>query len=325
MIERRYIEADLSEPLELEERSGHAPKIRGRAIVYNSRSKDLGGFTEIIQPGAFDHILARQRPKLDVVALWNHDNNQLLGRTTSGTLRLIPDDRGVAFELDPPDTTLGRDLMTLCRRGDIAGCSFAFTVDNDGERVDTAEDGSMTRYIERATGLFDVSLVTNPAYAATAVTVRSVEEARARQRELPPVVDKVEAEPKPLTPRDKLNIAKAKAKAVAVRAVVFALVAFFLASDAYAWPRSRRSSTSSSYSAPVGGDNSTAQGVAEACARTGRLAHMGGNSGHEGLGMASTREGAYRNCCFANSGMADADVGYAQGSNGMWYCCRRYR
>jgi hypothetical protein len=68
----------------------------------------------------------------------------------------------------------------------------------------------------------------------------------------------------------------------------------------------------------------TAQGVAEACANRGVLAHMGGNSGPEGLGMGSTPESAYRNCCFANSGMPDADVGYAQGANGMWYCCRRY-
>ena len=324
MIERRYIEADLSEPLELEERSGHAPKIRGRAIVYNSRSKDLGGFTEIIQPGAFDHILARQRPKLDVVALWNHDNNQLLGRTTSGTLRLIPDDRGVAFELDPPDTTLGRDLMTLCRRGDIAGCSFAFTVDHDGERVDTAEDGSMTRYIERASGLFDVSLVVNPAYGTTSVSVRSIEEARARQRELPPVVVKVEAEPRPLTLRDKLNIAKAKAKAVAVRAVVFALAAFLLAPDAHAWPR-RRSSSSSYAAAPAGGDTSSAQGVAEIQARLGRVGHFGGNMGYEGCGSGSTPEAALANCCYSNSGMAVVDQGTARGANGQYFACKRYR
>lgn len=199
MIERRFLEIDQAEPLELEERSGAAPKIRGRAIVYNSRSKDLGGFTEIIVPGAFDHILARQRPKLDVVALWNHDASQLLGRTTSGTLRLIPDERGVAFELDPPDTTLGRDLMTLCRRGDIAGCSFAFTV-KDGQRTEAAEDGSVTRYIERADGLFDVSLVTNPAYGQTAVAVRSLAEL------MPPAPEPAAI---PLSMLDRLNLARA--------------------------------------------------------------------------------------------------------------------
>jgi hypothetical protein len=68
----------------------------------------------------------------------------------------------------------------------------------------------------------------------------------------------------------------------------------------------------------------TAQGVAEACAQMGRLQHLGGNSGPEGLGMGPTPDAAYRNCCFANSGMPDADVGYAQGPSGQWYCCRRY-
>ncbi len=68
----------------------------------------------------------------------------------------------------------------------------------------------------------------------------------------------------------------------------------------------------------------TAQGVAETCARAGRLFHPGGNSGPEGLGMGPTQEAAYRSCCFASSGMPDVDVGYAQMSNGQWVCCRRY-
>ena len=68
----------------------------------------------------------------------------------------------------------------------------------------------------------------------------------------------------------------------------------------------------------------TATGVAQVCASRGVLSHIGGNSGPEGLGMGSTPDAAYRNCCFANSGMPDVDVGYAQGANGMWYCCRRY-
>jgi hypothetical protein len=69
----------------------------------------------------------------------------------------------------------------------------------------------------------------------------------------------------------------------------------------------------------------TAQGVANIMASRGVVGHFGGNPGYEGCGMASTREGAYAICCYANSGMATVDVGYAQGANGMWYCCRRYR
>lgn len=112
----------------------------------------------------------------------------------------------------------------------------------------------------------------------------------------------------------------------ALRFVLAAVVVAVAMSSADAGPfrRSRGRSSSSSSAVPAGVDNSTAQGVAEACARMGRLQHFGGWRGHEGLGMASTREGAYRSCCFANSGMPDADVGYAQTSGGSWVCCRRY-
>jgi hypothetical protein len=72
-------------------------------------------------------------------------------------------------------------------------------------------------------------------------------------------------------------------------------------------------------------DTSSAQGVANIMASRGYVGHFGGNPGYEGCGMASTPQGAYSICCYANSGMATVDVGYAQGANGMWYCCRRYR
>lgn len=68
----------------------------------------------------------------------------------------------------------------------------------------------------------------------------------------------------------------------------------------------------------------TAQGVAQLMAQYGRVGHFGGNPGYEGCGSGGSPQAAYNNCCYANSGMATVDVGYAQGSNGMWYCCRRY-
>jgi hypothetical protein len=69
----------------------------------------------------------------------------------------------------------------------------------------------------------------------------------------------------------------------------------------------------------------TAQGVANLMAAYNRVGHFGGNPGYEGCGCGATPAAAYAICCYANSGMATVDVGYAQGSNGMWYCCRRYR
>ena len=92
----------------------------------------------------------------------------------------------------------------------------------------------------------------------------------------------------------------------------------------------RRSSGGRSYSQstpamPAGHSTSSAQGVALIMASCGRVGHWGGNPGYEGCGSGSSQAAAYGNCCFASSGMATVDVGYAQGGSGMWYCCRRYR
>lgn len=70
---------------------------------------------------------------------------------------------------------------------------------------------------------------------------------------------------------------------------------------------------------------SSAQGVANIMARIGRVGHFGGNRGYEGCGSGGSAAQAYNNCCYSNSGMRTVDVGYAQGSNGMWYACRRYQ
>ena len=108
--------------------------------------------------------------------------------------------------------------------------------------------------------------------------------------------------------------------------LLIVLVLLSLAEPAYAWPRSRRSSGySTTYSSPVAGNTSTAQGVAEACARMGRLQHMGGNgSMMEGIGMASTSDGAIRNCCYYGR-ISIQDQGVAQGANGMFFACIRGR
>lgn len=83
--------------------------------------------------------------------------------------------------------------------------------------------------------------------------------------------------------------------------------------------------TQSYASSNTNGGNSTAQGVAEMMAQRGSVGHFGGNSGYEGCGSGFSPDQAYRNCCYANSGMTTVDVGYAQGRDGRWYCCRRYR
>lgn len=108
--------------------------------------------------------------------------------------------------------------------------------------------------------------------------------------------------------------------------VCFVALVAFSSMDAEARGWFRRGGGGSHCSVPAGCSNATAQGVAEACAKIGRLCHMGGHAGmYEGLGMGSTKESAYNACCFARSGMQTVDVGYAQMRNGMWVAARRYR
>jgi hypothetical protein len=185
MIERRFVTTDI-EQIALEERSGAQPKIRGLAAVYGLPSRDLGGFTEIIEPGAFDHLVDRRRSTAaeDVVALWNHDASQLLGRTSAKTLRLWTDSRGLWYEIDPiPNTTLGRDLVEHLKLGNVTGSSFAFTVEDQNQRYERNADGTSVRYISKIDGLYDVSPVTTPAYPDTAVAVRSFEQWKQSQQQ----------------------------------------------------------------------------------------------------------------------------------------------
>ena len=88
------------------------------------------------------------------------------------------------------------------------------------------------------------------------------------------------------------------------------------------YSRSYSTTTSSSYSKE---EVATAQGVAVIMARLNRVGHFGGNPGYEGCGSGMSQAAAYSACCYSRSGMATVDVGYAQSSSGMWYCCRRYR
>lgn len=98
------------------------------------------------------------------------------------------------------------------------------------------------------------------------------------------------------------------------------------AAPAKAAPVSHSTSTASATKATaVSYSTATAQGVANIMAAYGQVGHWGGNPGYEGCGMGATPTAAYNTCCYANSGMATVDVGYAQGKNGWWYCCRRYR
>jgi len=142
------------------------PKIKGHAAVFDKLSEDLGGFREKIAPGAFTKTIK----KSDIRALYNHDPNYVLGRNTAGTLVLEEDEKGLAIEIDPPDTSFARDLMVSIGRRDITQMSFAFkTIKDSWENQDKKES---IRTLEEV-DLFDVSPVAYPAYPQTDVKVRS--------------------------------------------------------------------------------------------------------------------------------------------------------
>jgi len=168
MEERRYT----PDEAHLEDRDGKPPVITGYAAVFNSLSQELPlnegrTFREVIRPGAFAEALTDGS---DVLARFEHA--QILGRTKNGTLRLSEDHRGLRYAIDPPDTSLGRDVVTLIKRGDIPYSSFAFKVKKGGDSWNR-QSGSLVREI-RAVVLIDVSPVAQPAYLSTDVAVRSL-------------------------------------------------------------------------------------------------------------------------------------------------------
>ena len=147
------------------------PRIAGYAAVFNQRSDLLGGtFVEIIAPGAFDDVLAQ-----DTRALFNHDPTYLLGRTASGTLRLTVDERGLAYEIDTPNTQTIRDLVVEpLRRGDMSGSSFAMRVAKGGDSWHEEKDGLIVRTIYKIAELRDVGPVAFPAYPDSSAAQRSL-------------------------------------------------------------------------------------------------------------------------------------------------------
>ena len=140
----------------------------GYASVFNSRSENLGGFTEFVAPGAFTRSL---KSRNDVKLLWNHDAGQVLGSTRAKTMSLVEDERGLKVSATLPNTTLGRDVAELIRTKIIDSMSFGFNVIKDSWN---AEGTERTLHSVR---LFEVSIVAFPAYAGTAGTtnVRSIE------------------------------------------------------------------------------------------------------------------------------------------------------
>lgn len=148
--------------------------IEGYALKFNEPSEDLG-FIEYIDRNALDGA-----DMDNVVALLNHDSNYVLGRS-GRNLTLEVDEIGLRFSVKPTETSYSKDLIENMRSGLIDKCSFAFSLDYSSDEADEwkkQEDGSYVRMIKKIDRLFDVSVVTTPAYADTValLSTRSMKE-----------------------------------------------------------------------------------------------------------------------------------------------------
>ena len=135
--------------------------LSGYVATFGTEAR-IGGFTERIAPGAFKASLASGR---DILALLDHKPDSLLGRTSSGTLKLSEDAKGLRFDLQLPDTQHGRDLIALAERRDLGGMSFGFVATDEAWAGDTRE--------LRAVDLHEISVVQSwPAYSQTEISLR---------------------------------------------------------------------------------------------------------------------------------------------------------
>ena len=143
--------------------------------VFNQRSKLIREwgemFYEVIDPKAFDNVLAD--PGLNTIHTVNHKREKMLGRVVSGTLKLTTDEKGLKATIDMPDTTLGRDMVEMIKRGDYYECSFIYTIAENGVKYERGEEIPV-RTVTNIADLIDTSFVIDGAFANTQIKLRSV-------------------------------------------------------------------------------------------------------------------------------------------------------
>ncbi|WP_067924935.1 HK97 family phage prohead protease [Alicyclobacillus shizuokensis] len=193
----------LHAPVELRAAGDGGEFIEGYALKFERWSEVFGWlvpFREIISPTALD-----EADMSNVVALFNHDANMPLARNTvssgPGQLQLSVDNIGLRFKLLPTDTTYAKDLMTNVRSGVVNQCSFAFSIADDGDEVSYNEDlGIYERRINRFERIYDISVVTSPAYPDTEAVVGQRSREKLQELELARRRPKVDEE------REKLRL-----------------------------------------------------------------------------------------------------------------------
>lgn len=151
--------------------------IEGYFSVFGSNYEVWDGVTESIAPGAFDDSIHD-----DVRALFNHNTDLILGRTTNGTLELRQDDHGLwgRIKVNPNDTDAVNAYERVAR-GDVTGCSFGFDIESETREV--SDDGSVHYTINKVSPLYEVSPCVFPAYEATHIDARGKNEENIKKRE----------------------------------------------------------------------------------------------------------------------------------------------
>ena len=194
----RELEYRAVRELELRDDNGQK-KLSGYAAIFNSRSVDLGGFVEVIRPGAFKRCLASGA---DVRAMLEHDPGRIFARNRAGNLKVGEDERGLRVEITPNDTQAGRDVIEHVRSGVLDSMSFGFYVAPGGEQWDS----KALPHVRELTDLDldDVSVVAYPAYLKTEIALRSLESAKAAAgQEHAMAVAQIEARQRRLRLREK--------------------------------------------------------------------------------------------------------------------------
>lgn len=141
--------------------------VSGYFAVFNEETMLTATEKEVIKKGAFSKSLAKN----DIVALWNHDSQKVLGRTSNKTLVLEEDEKGLKGTLKIANTSFGRDVYELIKRSDISGCSFGFYVNN--YTLNSEREAGTETYELTDVELLEVSVVTWPQYEQTSITARS--------------------------------------------------------------------------------------------------------------------------------------------------------
>lgn len=158
--------------------------VEGYALRFNTESHLLGEFVETISPGALENA-----DLTDVRCLIDHNSSYVLGRTVADTLSLTVDDKGLYFRCQLPNTTYARDLYENIKLGNVNQCSFGFSIEEDGDTFERRSDGLFKRTVNKIKSLFDVSIVTYPAYEETDVapalrSIKKIKDEELEQRRL---------------------------------------------------------------------------------------------------------------------------------------------